>query len=65
MAKFEIYPDAAGEWRWRLKARNGRIVASGEGYKTQAGAMRGTQALKRAANIAKTVTRKALTEAAK
>lgn len=35
--KFEIYKDAKGEWRWRLKA-NGRIVAdSGEGYKTRAG----------------------------
>ncbi len=37
--KFYIYKDRAGEWRWRLKARNGRIVAdSGEGYKTRAGA---------------------------
>ena len=27
MTKIEIYQDAAGEWRWRLKARNGRIVA--------------------------------------
>ncbi|HEY0955833.1 MAG TPA: DUF1508 domain-containing protein [Roseateles sp.] len=53
MAKFEIYPDAAGEWRWRLKASNGRIVASGEGYKTPAGAERGTQALRRAAKQAK------------
>lgn len=30
---WELYEDAAGEWRWRLVARNGRIVAdSGEGY---------------------------------
>ena len=28
--------DAKGEWRWRLKASNGRIIAdSGEGYKNQ------------------------------
>lgn len=28
-----IYKDHAGEWRWHLKARNGRIIAeSGEGY---------------------------------
>lgn len=27
------YQDAKGEWRWRLKASNGRILAdSGEGY---------------------------------
>lgn len=30
--KLEIYPDAKGEWRWRLKAANGEVVASGEGY---------------------------------
>jgi uncharacterized protein len=34
--KFEIYKDAAGEWRWRLKARNGEIVGvSGEGLKNR------------------------------
>ena len=32
--KFEIYKDENGDWRWRLVARNGRIIAvSGEGYK--------------------------------
>ena len=31
--KFEIYRDESGEWRWRLKAVNGLIIAvSGEGY---------------------------------
>ena len=31
--KFHMYQDHIREWRWRLKARNGRIVAiSGEGY---------------------------------
>jgi len=31
--KFHIYRDKAGEYRWRLVARNGRIRAdSGEGY---------------------------------
>ena len=30
--RFEIYKDARGEWRWRLKSRNGQIVAHGEGY---------------------------------
>jgi len=33
----DVYQDQAGEWRWRLKAANGRIVAdSGEGYGNQA-----------------------------
>ncbi len=39
MGKFEIYPDKSGksEWRWRLKADNGNIIAvSGEGYSNKA-----------------------------
>lgn len=30
--KFEIYKDVAGYWRWRLKAANAQVIASGEGY---------------------------------
>lgn len=41
MFKFEIYRDRAGEWRWRLKAGNGRIVGdSGEGYASESNARR-------------------------
>lgn len=33
---YVYYKDAKGEWRWRLKAANGRIIAdSGEGYSTE------------------------------
>jgi uncharacterized protein YegP (UPF0339 family) len=33
---YEYYEDSKGEWRWRLKASNGRIIAdSGEGYTTE------------------------------
>jgi uncharacterized protein YegP (UPF0339 family) len=33
---FHIYRDDAKEYRWRLRARNGRIIADcGEGYKTR------------------------------
>jgi len=33
--KFEVYQDIKLEWRWRLVARNKKIIAdSGEGYKT-------------------------------
>ena len=32
--KFEIYRDKAGEFRFRLKATNGQIIAVGEGYKS-------------------------------
>ena len=30
--KFEVYKDKKGEFRFRLKAKNGQIIAVGEGY---------------------------------
>jgi len=40
----EIYLDKNNEYRWRMVAGNGRIVAdSGEGYKTKANAKKGLQ----------------------
>lgn len=49
---FETYQDAAGEWRWRAVARNGKIVADGsEGYASQRNARRAVNRfLKRFAN---------------
>jgi uncharacterized protein YegP (UPF0339 family) len=47
--KFEVYKDKAGEFRFRLKASNGEVVAVGEGYSTKAGAVAGTEAVQRAA----------------
>jgi len=39
MAKFEVYSDKQGQFRWRLKANNNRIMAdSGEGYASRASA---------------------------
>jgi len=33
MSTYRVYKDAAGGWRWRLVAANGKIVADGaEGY---------------------------------
>jgi uncharacterized protein YegP (UPF0339 family) len=41
MYRFKIYRDRAGEYRWRLRAGNGTIVAtSGEGYRTSVEALR-------------------------
>jgi uncharacterized protein YegP (UPF0339 family) len=38
----ELYRDSRGEWRWRLLAKNGRVIAdSGEGYVDKADARRG------------------------
>ncbi len=37
----EVYSDALGKWRWRAKARNGRIVgASEQGYRSRRWATR-------------------------
>ena len=41
--KFEVYQDKAGEFRFRLKARNGKIIASGEGYKAKNSCMNGIE----------------------
>ncbi|HLB66765.1 MAG TPA: DUF1508 domain-containing protein [Candidatus Saccharimonadales bacterium] len=39
MAKFVIYPDAAGHYRWRLVASNGvKIASSGESFYSKSGA---------------------------
>ena len=31
-ARFEVFEDAAGEYRWRLVAGNEEVVAQSEGY---------------------------------
>lgn len=51
MAFFEIYRDEGGEYRWRMKTRNGRVVAdSAEGYKTRLGATKGARNVWRLTN---------------
>lgn len=49
-ARFAIYPDKSGFWRWRLYAANNRIVASsGESFSSKQAAIDGAAACKRAA----------------
>ena len=45
--KFEVYTDKAGEFRFRLTATNGQIIATGEGYKAKAGCMNGIESVKK------------------
>ena len=45
--KFEMYADKAGEFRFRLKARNGEIIATSEGYKTKASCENGIESVKK------------------
>jgi hypothetical protein len=45
-AKFEVYKDKSGEYRWKLTHTNGQIIAnSGEGYKAKANAMNGLKSV--------------------
>lgn len=46
-ATFEILVDRAGEWRWRLRHANGRVIAdSGEGYTTRENCLNGIESVK-------------------
>ncbi len=53
--KFEVYLDKAGEYRFRLKARNGEIIAVGEGYKALAGCLNGIESIRKNAPDAEIV----------
>ena len=43
--KFEMYQDKAGEFRFRLKARNGKIIGTSEGYTAKAGCLNGIESV--------------------
>lgn len=45
--KFEVYADAAGEYRFRLKAPNGQQIAASEGYTTKAACLNGIESVKK------------------
>jgi uncharacterized protein YegP (UPF0339 family) len=53
--KFEVYEDAAGKYRFRLKAGNGEIIAVGEAYESKAGALNGIESIKKNAPEAQIV----------
>ncbi|NIU84292.1 MAG: DUF1508 domain-containing protein, partial [Candidatus Thorarchaeota archaeon] len=43
---FEVYTDSRDEYRFRLKAPNGEIILSSEGYTSKAGCMNGIESVK-------------------
>ena len=45
--KFELYADKSGEFRFRLKAKNGQIIATSEAYKTKASCENGIESVKK------------------
>jgi amphi-Trp domain-containing protein len=46
-ATFEVYEDKGGQWRWRLKHRNGNVIAdSSEGYASKQKAKQGLESVR-------------------
>ena len=49
-ATFEVYKDKSGEFRWRLRMQNSKVIASsGQGYKEKDSCTKGIEAVKRVA----------------
>lgn len=45
--KFEMYTDKGGEYRFRLKATNGQVIATSEGYTAKASCENGIESVKK------------------
>jgi len=46
-AKFELFKDKGGQFRFNLKAANGEIIATSEGYASKASALNGIESVKK------------------
>ncbi len=53
--KFEVYLDKAGEFRFRLKARNGQAILASEGYKAKSSCLNGIESVRKNAVDAEVV----------
>ena len=49
---FELYKDASGSYRFRLKASNGQVIAVGEAYESKASALNGIESVRKNAGDA-------------
>lgn len=45
--KFEVYEDKGGKYRFRLKAGNGQVIASGQGYATKESCLNGIESVRK------------------
>jgi len=54
-ARFSVYKDARGEFRFRLIAANNEIIAVSEGYRTRTSCINGIKSVKKNAPIAKVI----------
>jgi uncharacterized protein YegP (UPF0339 family) len=44
--KFELWTDKGGDWRFNLKASNGQVIATSQGYNSKASALNGIESVK-------------------
>ncbi len=51
--KFEMWQDKSGQFRFHLKAGNGHVVATGEGYTTKKACLNGIESIRKNAPDAK------------
>lgn len=54
-AKFEVYQDKSGDYRFRLRATNGQVIATGQGYKSKKTCLEGIESVKKNAPVAEVV----------
>ncbi len=54
-AKFEIYKDRKGGFRFRLLAANNQVIATGESYSSKAGCKKGIESIRKNAPKAEVV----------
>jgi uncharacterized protein YegP (UPF0339 family) len=53
--KFEIFKDKSEQYRFRLKAANGEIIASSEAYETKASCLKGIASVQKNAPASKII----------
>lgn len=53
--KFELWVDKGGDYRWNLKAGNGEVIATSQGYASKASALNGIDSVRRNAADAEVV----------
>jgi len=49
--KFEWFKDKTGKYRFRLKAANGEVIATGEAYESKEACIHGIESVKKNAPI--------------
>jgi uncharacterized protein YegP (UPF0339 family) len=53
--KFELYQDKTDKWRFRLKASNGQVIASGQAYESKRAAQAGIASVQKNAPTASVI----------